>query len=111
MTEDVGEHLLPKFTKKAEAMKVNMEIVPNGSIEQLKELVALVASGEVSTYNFFFVLVKGYICCSLCHCVYVSTLQCVIEMTVTITRLDKVIYQKHQLPIKYNKCICNRDYN
>lgn len=48
MTEDVGEHLLPKFAKKAEDMNVNIEIVPNGSIEQLKELVTLVANGEVS---------------------------------------------------------------
>lgn len=48
MTEDVGEKLLPKFAKKAEEMNVHIEIVPNGSIEQLKELVALVARGEVS---------------------------------------------------------------
>lgn len=52
MTEDVGEHLLPKFAKKAEDMNVNIEVVPNGSIEQLKQLVALVARGEVSIRNF-----------------------------------------------------------
>lgn len=47
VTEDVGEKLLPKFAKKAEEMNVHIEIVPNGSIEQLKELVALVARGEI----------------------------------------------------------------
>ncbi|KAI5640939.1 zinc-binding dehydrogenase domain-containing protein [Phthorimaea operculella] len=47
VTEDVGEKLLPKFAKKAEEMGVNIAIVPNGSIEQLKELVGLVASGEI----------------------------------------------------------------
>lgn len=47
VTEDVGEKLMPKFAKKAEDMQVNISVVPNGSIEQLKELVALVARGEV----------------------------------------------------------------
>ncbi|KAJ8737998.1 hypothetical protein PYW08_000593 [Mythimna loreyi] len=47
VTEDVGEHLLPKFAKKAEDMNVNIEIVPNGSIELLKRLVILVANGEI----------------------------------------------------------------
>lgn len=48
VTEDVGEKLLPKFSKKVEEMNVNIVVVPNGTIEQLKELVHLVASGEVS---------------------------------------------------------------
>lgn len=52
VTEDVGEKLLPKFAKKAEDMNVNIVIVPNGSIEQLKELVTLVARGEVSIKSF-----------------------------------------------------------
>lgn len=47
VTEDVGEKLLPKFAKKVEEMGVNIAIVPNGSIEQLRDLVSLVASGEV----------------------------------------------------------------
>lgn len=50
MTEDIGEKLLPKFAKKAEDLGVNIVIVPNGSIEQLKDLVALVAKGEVSIF-------------------------------------------------------------
>ncbi|XP_050361368.1 uncharacterized protein LOC126780738 [Nymphalis io] len=47
VTEEVGEKLLPKFAKKAEDMNVNIVIVPNGSIEQLQELVQLVAKGEI----------------------------------------------------------------
>ncbi|XP_013199487.1 quinone oxidoreductase [Amyelois transitella] len=47
VTEDVGEKLLPKFAKKAEEMGVRIVVVPNGSIEQLRELVALVARGEI----------------------------------------------------------------
>lgn len=47
VTEDIGERLLPKFAKKAEDLNVNIVIVPNGSIEQLKELVGLVASAEI----------------------------------------------------------------
>ncbi|CAH0716302.1 unnamed protein product, partial [Brenthis ino] len=47
VTEDVGEKLLPKFAKKAEEMNVNIVVVPNGTIEQLKELVQLVAKGEI----------------------------------------------------------------
>lgn len=47
VTEDIGERLLPKFAKKAEDLNVNIVIVPNGSIEQLKELVGLVARAEI----------------------------------------------------------------
>ncbi|XP_075990565.1 death resistor Adh domain containing target [Anticarsia gemmatalis] len=47
VTEDVGEKLLPKFAKKAEELNVNIVIVPNGSIEQLKELVGLVSRAEI----------------------------------------------------------------
>ncbi|KAJ0183983.1 hypothetical protein K1T71_000406 [Dendrolimus kikuchii] len=47
VTEDVGERLLPKFAKKAEDMSVSIVVVPDGSIEQLKELVQLVANGEI----------------------------------------------------------------
>lgn len=48
VTEDVGEKLLPKFAKKAEDLNVNIVVVPNGTIEQLKELVLLVAKGEIA---------------------------------------------------------------
>ncbi|XP_072930896.1 uncharacterized protein Drat [Epargyreus clarus] len=47
VTEDVGEKLLPKFAKKSEEMNVNIEVVPNGTIEQLRELVQLVARGDI----------------------------------------------------------------
>ncbi|CAF4748155.1 unnamed protein product [Pieris macdunnoughi] len=47
VTEDVGEKLLPKFAKKAEDMNVSIVVVPNGTIEQLRELVQLVANGEI----------------------------------------------------------------
>ncbi|KAL0851732.1 hypothetical protein ABMA28_000050, partial [Loxostege sticticalis] len=47
VTEDVGEKLLPKFAKKAEELNVHIVIVPNGSIEQLRDLVDLVARGEI----------------------------------------------------------------
>lgn len=48
VTEEVGEKLLPKFAKKAEDLGVHVVNVPNGSIEQLRELVVLVANGDVS---------------------------------------------------------------
>lgn len=48
VTEDIGEKLMPKFVKKAEEMNVNIVIVPNGTIEQLKDMVQLVAKGEAS---------------------------------------------------------------
>lgn len=47
VTEDVGDKLVPKFAKKADDMNVKIGVVPNGSIEQLKELVTLVARGEI----------------------------------------------------------------
>ncbi|VVC86355.1 uncharacterized protein LOC126978364 [Leptidea sinapis] len=47
ITEDVGEKLLPKFAKKAEEMNKHIVVVPDGSIEQLKDLIQLVANGEV----------------------------------------------------------------
>lgn len=47
VTEDIGEKLLPKFAKKAEEMNVNIVVVPNGSIEQLRQLVNLVARNEI----------------------------------------------------------------
>lgn len=47
ITEEVGERLMPKFSKKAEEMQVRIVVVPNGSIEQLRELVGLVTAGEI----------------------------------------------------------------
>ncbi|KAI8431197.1 hypothetical protein MSG28_001235 [Choristoneura fumiferana] len=47
VTEDVGEKLLPKFAKKAEDLGVHIVIVPNGTIQQLRDLVALVARHEI----------------------------------------------------------------
>lgn len=47
VTEDVGERLLSKFAKKAEDLSVSVVVVPNGTIEQLKELVSLVARGDI----------------------------------------------------------------
>ncbi|XP_041986507.1 uncharacterized protein LOC121738493 [Aricia agestis] len=47
VTEDVGEKLLPKFARKADEMKVHIAAVPNGTIEQLRDLVQLVARGEI----------------------------------------------------------------
>lgn len=58
VTEDIGEKLLPKFAKKAEDMNVNIVIVPNGSIEQLRHLVNLVASGEVSMILKYLILYR-----------------------------------------------------
>ncbi|GBP79460.1 hypothetical protein EVAR_48924_1 [Eumeta japonica] len=46
VTEDVGEKLLPKFARRADELSVNIVPVPNGSIEQLQELVQLVAHGQ-----------------------------------------------------------------
>lgn len=48
VTEEVGEKLMPKFAKKAEEMNVRIVVVPNGSISQLRELVFMVARGDVS---------------------------------------------------------------
>lgn len=53
ITEDVGEKLLPKFAKKAEEMNVSIVVVPNGTIEQLRELVQLVANSEVSICRYY----------------------------------------------------------
>ncbi|XP_023937978.2 uncharacterized protein LOC112045856 [Bicyclus anynana] len=47
VTESTGEKLLPKFAKKAEDLNVNIVVVPNGTIEQLKELVELVSNGDI----------------------------------------------------------------
>lgn len=48
ITEDVAERLVPKFANKAEDLHVHIMEISNGTIEQLKELVAVVAKAEVS---------------------------------------------------------------
>lgn len=56
MSEEVGEKLLPKFARKAEEMGQHIQAVENGTIEQLHELVRLVASHEVFLVKFCFCL-------------------------------------------------------
>lgn len=47
VSEEVAEKLLPKFSRKADEMEQHIQAVENGTIEQLHELVRLVASNEV----------------------------------------------------------------
>lgn len=53
VSEEVGEKLLPKFSSLAEKREQKLRAVANGTIEQLTELVRLVASHEVSIKNQF----------------------------------------------------------
>lgn len=53
LPEDVGERLIPRFGARAEDMELSIREIPNGSIDQLKELVKLVSSGEVSVLFLF----------------------------------------------------------
>lgn len=58
VSEEVGEKLLPKFSSLAEKREQKIRAVANGTIDQLKELVKLVASNEVSqsslkNFSFF----------------------------------------------------------
>lgn len=48
ISDEVAEKLLPKFSRKADERKQHIEPVPTGTIEQLHELVRLVANGDVS---------------------------------------------------------------
>ncbi|EFA11396.1 uncharacterized protein Drat isoform X3 [Tribolium castaneum] len=47
VSEEVAERLLPKFSTLINKTNQKIEAVSGGSIEQLKEVVALVASGEI----------------------------------------------------------------
>ncbi|XP_037925977.1 zinc-type alcohol dehydrogenase-like protein C1773.06c isoform X1 [Hermetia illucens] len=47
INDEVAEKLLPKFARLAEEREQKIEAVANGSIEQLHEVVKLVASGEI----------------------------------------------------------------
>ena len=48
ISEETAEKLLPKFSRKAEERKQHIEPVPLGTIDQLHEVVRLVANNEVS---------------------------------------------------------------
>lgn len=48
VSEEVGERLLPKFSRLAEKCEVKLRSVANGTIEQLRELVKLVSNRSVS---------------------------------------------------------------
>lgn len=44
---ETAERLMPKFARKAEDYGIRIESVETGSLDQLRELVELVASGKV----------------------------------------------------------------
>lgn len=52
VSEEVGEKLLPKFSSLADKREVKLRSVADGTIEQLKQLVELVSSHEVSFVSF-----------------------------------------------------------
>lgn len=45
--EEIAERLMPKFARKAEERQQHIKSIANGSIEQLKDLVTLVAMNQV----------------------------------------------------------------
>ncbi|KAG5679895.1 hypothetical protein PVAND_009431 [Polypedilum vanderplanki] len=47
ISDETAEKLLPKFSRRAEERKQHIEPVPMGTIEQLHEVVKLVANGEI----------------------------------------------------------------
>lgn len=47
ISDDVAERLLPKFSRRANEKEVHIQPVPIGTVEQLHELVQLVASGDI----------------------------------------------------------------
>jgi len=48
ISSEVAERLLPKFSRRAEERQQSIKSVEVGSLDQLRELVELVASGQVS---------------------------------------------------------------
>lgn len=54
ISSEVAERLLPKFSKRAEERQQTIKTVDVGTLDQLKELVDLVASGEVVVLNIPF---------------------------------------------------------
>lgn len=47
ISDDVAERLLPKFSRRANEKEVHIQPVPIGTVDQLQELVDLVAKGEI----------------------------------------------------------------
>lgn len=47
ISEEVGERLIPKFSRMINERNQKIEIVARGSVEQLKQLVEYVANGDV----------------------------------------------------------------
>lgn len=45
--KEVADRLIPKFIRRAEERSISIKPVEPGTLEQLQELVALVASGEI----------------------------------------------------------------
>ena len=45
--KDVADRLMPKFSRRAEERQQSIKSVEPGSLEQLREIVQLVASGEI----------------------------------------------------------------
>ena len=45
--KEVADRLLPKFSRRAEEWQQNIRPVEPGTLEQLRQLVELVASGEI----------------------------------------------------------------
>lgn len=55
ISEETAEKLLPKFSKLAEEYQQKITAVEAGTIEQLQDLVKLVASNEVTTFEITFI--------------------------------------------------------
>ncbi len=51
ISSEVAERLLPKFSKRAEERQQTIKTVDVGTLDQLKELVDLVARNEVGVLN------------------------------------------------------------
>lgn len=49
--EEIGDRLRPKFSRKAEERKQHIKSIANGTIEELQELVKLVATNQVGFNN------------------------------------------------------------
>lgn len=48
ISSEVSDRLLPKFSRRAEELQQTIKPVDLGSLEQLRELVELVSSGQVN---------------------------------------------------------------
>lgn len=45
--EEIAERLMPKFSRKAEERQQHIKSIANGTVEQLQELVKLVAMNQI----------------------------------------------------------------